>query len=110
MYKSPIEIISQEMKTCFDEDCVTAIQRYGITVDKDELIRALQYDRHQYEAGYNAAKAEIVHCKDCIHSYQHGGREDEPHFCRLIAGLGASLDDNDFCSHAERRKPVFVIR
>lgn len=36
-----------------DDSIVMEIQReYGIAVDKDELIKALQYDRGQYSRGY----------------------------------------------------------
>ena len=45
-----------------------AIQKCDIVVDKQELIKALQYDRGQYEKGYNdglkagyeKAKAELL--------------------------------------------------
>lgn len=51
-YESPIRMIVGEMKTKMDNDTLTAIQRYGIDVDKEELIKALNYDRGQYEKGY----------------------------------------------------------
>lgn len=34
-------------------DIYRAIQTYNINVDKDELIKALNYDRHQYEKGFS---------------------------------------------------------
>ena len=52
MYQSPIEIITRQMRTQFEDNVFKAIQDYGIAVDKDELIKALQYDREQYEKGY----------------------------------------------------------
>lgn len=59
-YNSPISIISQmvddqikEMHKQEEAAIVTEITRkIGVDVDKDELIRALNYDRHQYEKGY----------------------------------------------------------
>lgn len=64
-YESPIQILEStcsvkdalkqvtedfndqvETKTC------TIIKEYGIVVDKDELIKALKYDREQYSKGY----------------------------------------------------------
>lgn len=52
LYQSPIEIIMQEMQTPFDGEVFKATQAYGINVDKDELIKALKYDRDQYDKGF----------------------------------------------------------
>ena len=52
MYESPIEIITKQMRTQFEDNVFKAIQDYGIVVDKEELIKALQYDRGQYEKGF----------------------------------------------------------
>lgn len=52
MYQSPIEIITKQMRTQFEDNVFKAIQDYGIVVDKEELIKALQYDRGQYEKGF----------------------------------------------------------
>ena len=52
MYQSPIEIITKKMLTQLEDNVFKAIQNYGIVVDKEELIKALQYDRDQYEKGY----------------------------------------------------------
>ena len=51
-YESPIRMIVGEMETKMENDTLTAIQRYGIDVDKEELIKALNYDRGQYDKGY----------------------------------------------------------
>lgn len=58
MYKSPIEMVSQiindinrEIVKNEEEVVMRAVCDVGISVNKDELIRALQYDRNQYEAG-----------------------------------------------------------
>lgn len=51
-YKSPIEIIVGQAKLEFEDGVYKAVQGYGVNVDKEELIRALQYDRGQYEKGY----------------------------------------------------------
>jgi len=48
------------MRTRLDNDCLKAVQEYGITVDKEELIKALQYDRGQYEKGYADGKRDAV--------------------------------------------------
>lgn len=51
MYKSPIEVLTKQMQFKIENDVFKAVQQYGITVDKNELIKALQYDRGQYEKG-----------------------------------------------------------
>lgn len=64
MYNSPIEKICSELQTQMvqeDEKMVMkAIRKVGVNVDKDELIKALQYDRNQYEKGYKDGKNEIL--------------------------------------------------
>ena len=72
MYKSPIEITEKQMRMEFDDCIWKAVQDYAVSVDKEELIKALRYDRDQYEKGYAdgkiAAMKEILRCKDCIHA------------------------------------------
>ena len=55
MYKSPIEIITGNIQTQIDDEIYRAVQNVGINVDKEELLKALEYDRGQYEKGYNDA-------------------------------------------------------
>lgn len=52
LYQSPIDVIVEKMQTKFENGVFEAIQKQGILVDKEELIKALQYDRGQYEKGY----------------------------------------------------------
>ena len=64
MYKSPIEMIYGELQTQIvqeDEKMVMkAIRKVGVNVDKDALIKALQYDRNQYTKGYEDGKNEVL--------------------------------------------------
>jgi hypothetical protein len=53
MYQSPVEIITRQIRTQFEDNVFKAIQDYGIVVDKEELIKALRYDRGQYENGFS---------------------------------------------------------
>lgn len=56
-----------------EDDVWKAVLRCGIEVDKDELLRALRYDRDQWERGYEDGRmdgykkrdAEIVRCGEC---------------------------------------------
>ena len=61
MYKSPINIIDDmciKFVESFDQKIVQAIQNIETQIDKDELIKALKYDRDQYEKGYADGKTE----------------------------------------------------
>ena len=59
-YKSPIQIIMGQMRTELENGIFRAVQEQGVIVDKDELIKALQYDRGQYEKGYNAGRKQVA--------------------------------------------------
>lgn len=52
MYESPIEIITGQIKTNYEDEIFRAIQNVGINVDREELLKALEYDRGQYEEGF----------------------------------------------------------
>lgn len=52
MYESPIRLIESQLRTEVENEIFRAIQEVGVDVDKDELIKALQYDRDQYQKGY----------------------------------------------------------
>lgn len=55
-YESPINVdyIMREQEKQFEKDVLRVIASYDITVDANELVKALQYDRNQYEIGYKA--------------------------------------------------------
>lgn len=54
-YESPISVILDEISSRFEEaeedQILRVVQRMGVKVDKEELIKALEYDRNQYEKG-----------------------------------------------------------
>lgn len=58
MYEPPIKLIMGELQTQFEENCMRAVQSYGFDVDKNELVKALEYDRNQYEKGYADGKTD----------------------------------------------------
>ena len=58
-YKSPITQICDEMRMYLEGEYLKAVQRVGIHVDKEELAKALSYDRGQYEKGYEDGSAEM---------------------------------------------------
>lgn len=53
-YKAPIQIVQEQMSSIESQlanETLKVIHKYGIYVDKDELIKALKYDRQQYDKG-----------------------------------------------------------
>ena len=63
MYNSPIRVFVSDMEQNLREEgerCIfEAVQRVGVTVDKEALEKALAYDRRQYENGYREALIKI---------------------------------------------------
>ena len=102
MYKSPIDIIYGQTQTQIEGDIFKAIQSYAINVDKEELLRALRYDRDQYEKGYADGKREamegLVRCKDCD---SFCPCENDSYIC---SRLGTWTDPDGWCYKGERRE------
>lgn len=107
-YESPIQVVCREMQNTFDSDVMKAVLSYGISVDKDELIRALQYDRDQYGKGFadglhvNLGEdvAPVVRCKDC----EKEGRFDCPlAYIEKQTLCFVNHDADFFCADGERR-------
>lgn len=64
MWESPVNVIMGEIQTQIEGDIYKAIQNVGIDVNKEELIKAMQYDRNQYEKGYKDGYADAI--DECI--------------------------------------------
>lgn len=114
MYNPPIGIktmtsrLVEEVNKDTNERIVSAVLSYGIDVDKEELLRALRYDREQYEkgyaAGYYAALDEIVRCKDCkFWRKLESSLLGEVMCCIVQGSMNVQKKKDDFCSCAERR-------
>lgn len=55
-YISPISLIQQQIDLELEQNILKAVSKYDIHVDREELMRALKYDRDQYYKGYEDAK------------------------------------------------------
>ena len=67
MYKSPIMLFKTDpliqcVKNETDTMIIRGVARAGVHVDKDELIKALEYDRGQYEKGYRDGRMYVPPC------------------------------------------------
>ncbi len=60
MYESPIKVLIENTQMTVTDGIYKAVQDYGITVNKDELMKALQYDRNQYNKGYEDGARELA--------------------------------------------------
>jgi hypothetical protein len=83
MYESCIEVVTRSVPSKIEGEILNKIVEIGVNVDKDELIKALQYDRDQYDKGYedgqSDAEEEIKRLERICNSYalQYGSVRDQ---------------------------------
>ena len=84
----------------FDKTKTEIKKNIGLDIDFDELRKALEYDRNQYEQGFCDGKiardSEIIRCKDCIHY--------KPETYSCINKW--YMEPDDFCSYAEDKSAL----
>ena len=93
MYESPInQIVNKMMESITEqrEDAIvtTISETVGFDIDKQELIKALNYDRKQYEKGYKDAKDDMLSVIEDIKAEI----KEESRFCPLTEGLERALE------------------
>ena len=93
MYESPIELIFSEFQDMIinqtEHQTLKAIQRIGVNVDKNELLKALAYDRGQYQKGFkDGMKIFIEEYRNQIKTYT-GMFTDDDFYISLRACLSA---------------------
>lgn len=114
-YTPPASLNLSDFQDAIGDAVVQAIIKIGIRVNREELLKALKYDRGQYKAGYDAGFADgfietlhTVRCRDCIHR-----QGDEKPMCMLhtepypnargYKGEAVCVGMTDFCSYGERK-------
>ena len=104
-YQSPIEVIMSKMNTSIEGAIYKAVQNVGVNVDKEELLKALRYDRDQYQKGYKDRDDEIVRCKDCKHRTMRICNNIELWECNHIRYelVKCGVTDDWYCADGERR-------
>lgn len=113
MYESPIKVdgsyslaeeAEQEMRKLINAEEAHIMYKVNLVVDvdKEELIKALRYDRNQYEKGYSDRDSEIVRCKDCIHN-PHCSNDDICPFVDSDGYVKEFPNDDFFCRYGKRR-------
>ena len=107
-YKSPIQITMDRMKIQTENEVLKAVQNVGISVDKERLLRALQYDSDQYYKGYNDRDKEIIRCKECEHATMTVDNKLCKYCDEITDDDGYPItvyyDANHFCADGERRQ------
>ena len=100
MYKSPIEIIVQDTYQKLleqrEENIFKAILETGVKVDKEELLKALKYDREQYSKGYvDGAKefAERLEERIAVHLLKNKSNEYADGFADALDGVNGEIDN-----------------
>ena len=77
-YQPPVEQICKNIEVKLEGDVYKKVIYYGVHVDKEELMKALKYDRDQYKKGFFDGLAAqrksgrwiedeygIPHCSEC---------------------------------------------
>lgn len=114
-YKSPVSLeLEYDRMGKIEKQIIDQSEKYiaraimkvtNLEVDKDELVKALNYDRGQfdegYRQGYEAREKEIVRCKDC--EYYNAKENTAYVMCPVDEGIDNILP-NDFCRWAKRRE------
>lgn len=95
-YQSPINVIMERMNISYENGICKAVQDAGIDVDKNELQKALQYDRGQYQKGYADRDSEIVRCDECKYYNENTGA--------CYRGIAHGFVKTFFCAYGERRE------
>lgn len=126
-YESPIEILQKQVTYEMEENVMRAVQSYGINVNKDELIKALMYDRQQYQKGYEdgcrAINISIYDRYTVKHTYTYSyssfdyddlQTRTETEECEMNGGeflqnvVAKSLQDREFSSIVFRENAVCI--
>ena len=112
MYESPITLLRtqtdnfvKEVNEKTDEVIFKAVVNVFPQVNKEELIKALEYDRGQYIKGYQDRDKEIVRCKDC--KWYMLTDHNETEVCTnkqwdISMAVYPIISADGFCSYGER--------
>lgn len=105
-YKSPIETIWSDIEhdyvERFDQMVLNAVQSVGIRVNKEELVKALAYDRDQYRKGWEDRDSELVRCGECRYGDAEMYSNPESIGCEYHEYTCIN-DVDDYCSHGIRK-------
>ena len=120
-YESPIEVMTRQLSEKIIEDRENRImlqvnEQLGVNVDKEELIKALKYDRRQFDAGYMTGYK--AGCREYKRSFgdwipvtmRPMTKEEEEEACRTW-GVDKLYDDEKFmfnCPLPEEGQQILI--
>ena len=100
MYNEIIDIVRTEMKTQLidklTEECSMSV---GFFIHKEELLKALSYDRNQYQSGYVDGKDEVLY-----HTRWNKCEDTLPELWQNVYVIGVSCDGKK-THYIARREP-----
>lgn len=85
-YLAPILVYESPMDIMIQSEVCTAVKRIGVHVEKDELLKALKYDRDQYAEGYRAGYGDVR--SEWISISERLPENDVPVLCWYLSGNG----------------------
>lgn len=65
MYESPVTVYYEDVYTRVEGDLLKTVVKLGFAVNEEELMKALNYDREQYQKGYKDGRGSVVRCREC---------------------------------------------
>ena len=112
-YSSPIRITEEGYKTEFskelDKEILRIVHSFHIDVNHEELTKALEYDRNQFDEGFKKGYSEgykvamilridknYVNCGECKH------RMFSDMYCECSKGYKGIVQPWDGCEHGEK--------
>lgn len=118
LYDSPIRLaiadLSGKILESADNKIMLEIsKKVDVDVDQEELLKALKYDRDQFNkgfrAGWDALGTEIVRCRNCKHRPKGTGANHDLEFPDDLCPCSCEdywyswkPDDDWFCANGER--------
>lgn len=104
MYESPITQYITDIQTKVENQLENHLMEtlfgLGFDVDKEELMKALKYDREQYQKGYKDGREILVRCKDCacVRAVHMGNK-----FVYRCPMSTVDVEPEGYCSRGVRR-------
>lgn len=105
MYKSPIELMVTDIQHQIvkeqDEETYKAVVHYIPNVNKEELLRALKYDRDQYNRGYADGRHDAVAHGAWYKYHDFFTNRQVGWICTNCSAVSYDLSNGDtaFCPH-----------
>lgn len=84
MYESPIEVVVGNIRAEWENGIVKAVRGYNVNCDKEELVKALAYDRDQYQKGFADGRATVEPLTDAEQRIFLKAISREEEICKLI--------------------------